>query len=77
VCRHVTLPLGPEAGRPLEALSSCGTGQSGDPLTAALTSAAVLFTLQSRPLRADSRCSAGAPDSPVNYSGAAPGKPEG
>jgi hypothetical protein len=31
---------------------------------------------QSRPLRADSRCSAGAPDSPVYYSGAAPGKPE-
>jgi hypothetical protein len=28
-------------------------------------------------LRADSQCSAGAPDSPVNYSGAAPGKPEG
>ena len=54
----------------------CRTGQSGAPLTAALTSAAVLFTLQSRPLRADSRCSAGAPDSPVNYSGAAPGKPE-
>jgi hypothetical protein len=50
-----------------------------------------MFTLQSRPLRADSRCSAGAPDSPVvhrtlfdgtpdslvNYSGAAPEKPEG
>jgi hypothetical protein len=32
---------------------------------------------QSRPLRADDRCSTGAPDSPVNYSGAAPGKPEG
>jgi hypothetical protein len=29
VCRHVILPLGLEAGRPLEALSSCGTGQSG------------------------------------------------
>jgi hypothetical protein len=27
-------------------------------------------------LHADSRCSAGAPDSPVNYSGAAPGNPE-
>jgi hypothetical protein len=37
---------------------------------------AALFIRQSRPLRADSRCSAGAPDSPVNYSGAAPGKPE-
>jgi hypothetical protein len=55
----------------------CRTGQSDAPLTAALTSATVLFTLQSRPLRADSRCSAGAPDSPVNYSGAAPGKSEG
>jgi hypothetical protein len=29
VCRHVILPLGLGAGRPLEALSSCGTGQSG------------------------------------------------
>jgi hypothetical protein len=35
-----------------------------------------LFIRQSRPLRADSRCSTGAPDSPVNYSGAAPRKPE-
>jgi hypothetical protein len=70
--RHVTLSLGLRAGRLLEALSSCGTGQSGAPLT----SAVVLFICQSRPLRADSRCSTGAPDSPVNYSGAAPGKPE-
>jgi hypothetical protein len=54
----------------------CHTGHSGAPLTATLTSGAVLFIHQSRPLRADSRCSAGAPDSPVNYSGAAPGKPE-
>jgi hypothetical protein len=29
VRRHVILPLGLGAGRPLEALSSCGTGQSG------------------------------------------------
>jgi hypothetical protein len=49
----------------------CHTGQSGAPLTAALTSVVVLFIRQSWPLRADSRCSAGAPDSPVNYSGAA------
>jgi hypothetical protein len=76
VRRHVILLLGLGVGRPLEALSSCGTGQSGAPLTAALTSAAVLFIRHSRPLRADSRCSAGAPDSPVNYSGAAPGNPE-
>jgi hypothetical protein len=45
----------------------CRTGQSGAPLTVALTSAVVLFTLQSRPLRADSRCSVGAPDSPVAH----------
>jgi hypothetical protein len=64
---HVILPLGLGAGRSLEALSSSGTGQSGAPLTAALTSAAVLFTLQSRLLRADIRCSAGAPDSPVAH----------
>jgi hypothetical protein len=29
VRRHATLSLGLGAGRPLEALSSCGTGQSG------------------------------------------------
>jgi hypothetical protein len=29
VCHRITQPLGLEAGRPLEALSSCGTGQSG------------------------------------------------
>jgi hypothetical protein len=33
VRRHVTQPLGYRAGRPLEALSSCGTGQSVAPLT--------------------------------------------
>jgi hypothetical protein len=32
VRRHVILSLGPRAGRPLEALSSCGTRQSGAPL---------------------------------------------
>jgi hypothetical protein len=32
VCRHVSQLLGSGAGRPLEALSSCGTGQSGAPL---------------------------------------------
>jgi hypothetical protein len=29
VCHHVSQPLGLGAGRSLEALSSCGTGQSG------------------------------------------------
>jgi hypothetical protein len=91
VRRHVILSLGLGAGWPLEALSSCGTGQSGAPLTSALTFWIALFTLQSRPLRADSRYSAGTPDSPVrhrtlsgatpdspvNYSGGAPKKPEG
>jgi hypothetical protein len=33
VRRHVTLSLGLGAGRPLEALYSYGTGQSGAPLT--------------------------------------------
>jgi hypothetical protein len=33
VRRHITQPLGFGAGRPLEALSSYGTGQSGAPLT--------------------------------------------
>jgi hypothetical protein len=49
VRRHVTLSLGLGAGRLLEALSSCGTGQSSDtpdspvPLwSAALTSTATL-----------------------------------
>jgi hypothetical protein len=67
------------------------TGQSGAPLTHCSDIWIPLFTLQSRPLRADSRCSTGAPDSPVvhqtlfggtpnssvNYSGVAPGKPKG
>jgi hypothetical protein len=68
------------------ALSSCGTGQSGAtpdrhyslsgaPLAAALTSMRTV-ALQST-VALDSHCSAGAPDSPVNYSGARPQKPEG
>jgi hypothetical protein len=52
---------------------------SGAPLTSALTSAAncsaVRGTVQSTVPRR-SRCSAGASDSPVNYSGAALEKPE-
>jgi hypothetical protein len=55
----------------------CHTGQPGAPLTSALTSEFKCSPLQSRPLRVDSRCSAGAPDSPVTYSGAAPEKSEG
>jgi hypothetical protein len=73
VSRHVTQPLGFGSSRPLASLSSCGTGQlsatpdrsyslSGVPLT--------LFIchqhLQSTVARV-SRCSAGAPDSPVAH----------
>jgi hypothetical protein len=36
VCRHISQPLGSGAGRSLEALCSCGTGQSGAPLTSML-----------------------------------------
>jgi hypothetical protein len=53
---------------------------SGAPLTSTLTSATncsgVRGTVQST-VAPKSRCSAGAPDSPVNYSGAALEKPEG
>jgi hypothetical protein len=45
----------------------CRTGQSGAPLTCCSDIWIPLFTLQSRPLRADSRCSAGAPDSPMAH----------
>ena len=56
VRRHVILPLGLGAGRPLEALSPSGTGQSGAapdkhyslfgaPLTTALTSARTVRAL--------------------------------
>jgi hypothetical protein len=65
VRRHVILPLGLRAGRPLEALSSCSTGQSGAPLTICSDIWIALFTLQSRPLRAGSRCPASASDSLV------------
>jgi hypothetical protein len=73
------------------ALTSGGTGQSGAapnrrcslsgaPLTSVLTSAvnysAVRSTMQST-VAPKSRCSAGAPDSPVNYSGMALEKSEG
>jgi hypothetical protein len=43
----------------------CDTGQSGAPLTVCFNIWFALFTLQSRPLRVGSRCSAGTPDSPV------------
>jgi hypothetical protein len=54
----------------------CHTGQSGAPLTTALTSAVVLYIRQSRPLHADSRCFAGAPDSPVVHRTLSGGTPD-
>jgi hypothetical protein len=87
---HVTQPLGFGSSRLLALLTSCGTRQSGAtpdssyslsgaPLTLRSNSAAhcsfVLQLLQSTVARS-SRCSAGAPDSPVNYSGVRPKKPE-
>jgi hypothetical protein len=82
VCRHVTQPLGFGSSRLLAPLSSCGTGQSGaTPASSCLLSGApltlprtiahclsVLQLLQSTVARS-SRCSAGAPDSPVIFSG--------
>jgi hypothetical protein len=88
--RHVTQSLGLGAGRPLEALSSCGTRQSGAtsdmycslsgaPLTLRSDCAAHCSSrqvlLQSSVARS-SRCSAGTPDSPVIFSGVRLLKPE-
>jgi hypothetical protein len=75
VRRHVILSLGLGAGRPLEALSSCGTDSPVPHRTVRCAFDLLLWLLprycdalfirQSRPLRAYSRCSAGAPNSPV------------
>jgi hypothetical protein len=93
VRRHVTLLLGLGAGRPLEALSSCGTGQSGATPTFCSDFCRVIV-LHCSSVRVDrcaqiavtplvhqtvrwyTRKSGGTPKSPVNYSGAVPGKPE-
>jgi hypothetical protein len=45
---HITQPLGFGRSRPLEPLSSSGTGQSGAPLTAALLCRAVFAHCSSR-----------------------------
>jgi hypothetical protein len=87
---HVTQTLGFESSRPLEALSSSGTRQSGAapdrhcslsgvPLTSILTSAAPCSTV--RGIVAVDRCarsrySAGIPDNPVIFSGVRLEKPE-
>jgi hypothetical protein len=87
---HVTQPLGYWSSRPLEALSSSGTGQSGAapdmhcllsgaPLTSVLTSAAHCSAVRGTVAVdrcADSRYSAVTPDSSVNYSGVCLKKPE-
>jgi hypothetical protein len=84
--RHVTQPLGFRSSRSLASLSSSGTGQFGvtpDTVRCASDSAALTLRaiflcqrlLQSTVARV-SRCSAGTPDSPVNYSGARLWKPE-
>jgi hypothetical protein len=97
---HVTQPLGFGSCRPLEALSSSGTGQSGAtpdrhcsvssaPLTGSSDSArTVLHCSSDSSAFAVDRCAkepllrwhtgqtSGTPDSPVNYSGAHPEKPE-
>jgi hypothetical protein len=65
------------------ALTAWATGQSGAPSGAALTlrEQSAHCSPVSRPLESTvalaSRCSAGTPDSPVNYSGARTQKPEG
>jgi hypothetical protein len=73
VRRHVTQPLGFGVESTVGALSSCSTGQSGAPLTLLLwlLRGTMLHCsyCQSRPLARGSRCFAGTPDSPVNYSG--------
>jgi hypothetical protein len=62
LCPHVA-PDSPVSHRTVR----CRTGQSGAPLTCCSDIWIPLFTLQSRPLRADSCCSAGAPDSPQTH----------
>jgi hypothetical protein len=69
VSRHVSQPLGFGAGRPLDALSSCGTGQSGAPFTSCSDFYRDTVYFAESTLGADSRCSASSPDSPVNYIG--------
>jgi hypothetical protein len=87
---HVTQPLGFGSSRPLEALSSSGTRQSGTapdmhclvsgaPLASVLTSAAHCSAVRGTVAVdrcAGSRYSAGAPDSLVNYSGVRLEKPK-
>jgi hypothetical protein len=83
---HVTQPLGFGNVWPLKALSSSGTGQAlfsvwcasdglFDSVCTVLHCSSYLQLLQVT-VAWSSRCSAVTPDSPVNYSGACPEKPE-
>jgi hypothetical protein len=69
---HVTQPLGFGAQSTVGALSSCGIGQSGAPSDLLLRllrcTVVALFTFAESTVARVSRCSAGAPDSPVNCS---------
>jgi hypothetical protein len=56
---HVTQSLGFGAGRPLQALSSCGTGQSGAPLSSCSDFCRDTVYFTESTVGADSRCSAG------------------
>jgi hypothetical protein len=76
VRRHVTQLFGFGARPTVGALSSCGTGQSGAPLTSCFDFCCDTVYFVESTVGADSCCSAGTPDSPVNYSGARPGIPE-
>jgi hypothetical protein len=86
VRHHVTQPLGFGSSRPLTPLSPCGTGQSGAtpdmscslsgaPLTSSVHCSRTVAFAESTVARV-SRCSTGAMDSLVNYSGVRLLKPE-
>jgi hypothetical protein len=71
--RHVTQPLGFGAGSTVGDLSSCGTGQSGAPLTSCSNFCRDTVYFVESTVGADSRCFAGTPDNLVNYSRGRPG----
>jgi hypothetical protein len=64
---HVTQLLGFGAGSTIAALSSCGTGQSGAPLTSCSDFCRDTIYFAESTVGADCRCSAGTSDSPVAH----------
>jgi hypothetical protein len=70
VRRHITRPFGFGVGSTVGALSFGGTGQSGAPLTSCSDFCCDNVYFAESTVGVDSRCSAGSPDSSVNYSGA-------